>query len=114
MDKRKHCDVENVGQGRLLFAQILPASGKGGWKHLLCLFFSKDSHLMALCLVHTDISGAGMLRLPECLSDVNQRENPLKSFGNSEREEATDILREGRSGWSPFLELAKRGRCQGP
>ena len=62
---------------------------------------------MALCLVHTDISGAGMLRLPECLSDVNQRENPLKSFGNSEREEATDILREGRSGWSPSLQLAQ-------
>ena len=62
---------------------------------------------MALCLVHTDISGAGMLRLPECLSDVNQRENPLKSFGNSEREEATDILREGRSGWSPSPHLAQ-------
>ena len=76
----------------------LPVEKVGG--NIFCLFFSKDSHLMALCLVHTDISGAGMLRLPECLSDVNQRENPLKSwnFGNSEREEAADISREGRSG----------------
>ena len=92
-DKRKHLDVENVGQGRLSSVQMFP-----GQKHWLTMlsFFAKTKlqkvsqtdgtlfpklmgHLMGRCWDRIHISGAEMQLHPKCHPAGDQLDGPLNT-----------------------------------